>query len=105
MTALRVYCATAKSWQLPKRSASAGRRVTRPSRPAPVEYCLGIAGIRAPDLEYVGFYDKPLLKFERILETYLGVAPRGFGQFRAAGPVWMREKLFPRPRDPASAGV
>ncbi len=59
-----------------------------------VEYCLGIAGIRAPDLEYVGFYDKPLLKFERILETYLGVAPRGFGQFRAAGPVWMREKLF-----------
>jgi carbamoyltransferase len=42
----------------------------------------------------VGFYDKPLLKFERILETYLGVAPRGFGQFLMAGPVWMKEKLF-----------
>src|SRR6266446_882957 len=59
-----------------------------------VEYCLGIAGIRAPDLEYVGFYDKPLLKFERILETYLGVSPRGFGSFRLAGPLWIREKVF-----------
>jgi carbamoyltransferase len=56
--------------------------------------CLQAAGIRAADLDYVGFYDKPLLKFERILETYLGIAPRGFGQFRLAGPVWMKEKLF-----------
>ncbi len=45
-------------------------------------------------MAYVGFYDKPLLKFERILETYLGVAPRGFAQFRMAGPLWMKEKLF-----------
>ena len=45
-------------------------------------------------MAYVGFYDKPLLKFERILETYLGVAPRGFRQFRMAGPLWMKEKLF-----------
>src|SRR6266498_16062 len=58
------------------------------------QYCLETAGIGASDLAYVGFYDKPLLKFERILETYLGVAPRGFGQFRLAGPVWMKEKLF-----------
>ncbi len=58
------------------------------------QYCLETAGIRAPDLAYVGFYDKPLLKFERILETYLGVAPRGFTQFRLAGPAWMKEKLF-----------
>src|SRR5438445_364022 len=43
---------------------------------------------------YVGFYDKPLLKFERILETYLGVAPKGFASFRMAGPLWMKEKLF-----------
>jgi carbamoyltransferase len=57
-------------------------------------YCLEVAGIRPPDLAYVGFYDKPLLKFERILETYLGVAPRGFAQFRLAGPAWMKEKLF-----------
>ena len=47
-----------------------------------VRYCLQAAGIRPSDLAYVGFYDKPLLKFERILETYLGVAPRGFAQFR-----------------------
>jgi|SRR5690349_1297767 carbamoyltransferase len=59
-----------------------------------VNYCLATAGIRASDLTYVGFYDKPLLKFERILETYLGVAPKGFGSFRMAGPLWMKEKLF-----------
>ena len=59
-----------------------------------VRYCLETAGIGATDLAYVGFYDKPLLKFERILETYLGVAPRGFNQFRLAGPTWMKEKLF-----------
>ena len=59
-----------------------------------VEYCLKSQGIRVADLAYVGFYDKPLLKFERILESYLGVAPRGFSQFVKAGPVWMKEKLF-----------
>ncbi len=57
-------------------------------------YCLAAGGITASDLAYVGFYDKPLTKFERILETYLGVAPRGFSQFRMAGPLWMKEKLF-----------
>ncbi len=59
-----------------------------------VQYCLNAAGITPAHLAYVGFYDKPLLKFERILETYLGVAPRAFPQFRLAGPVWMKEKLF-----------
>src|SRR6266480_2091352 len=59
-----------------------------------VAYCLKTAGIRASDLSYVGFYDKPLLKFERILETYLGVSPKGFASFRMAGPLWMKEKLF-----------
>jgi len=59
-----------------------------------VQYCLKTAGIGSSDLAYVGFYDKPLLKFERILETYLGVAPRGFSQFRLAGPAWIKEKLF-----------
>src|SRR5258705_9495271 len=58
------------------------------------QYCLNAAGIQPADLAYVGFYDRPLLKFERILETYLGVAPRGFSQFRLAGPAWMKEKLF-----------
>jgi carbamoyltransferase len=59
-----------------------------------VEYCLRSAGITVRDLTYVGFYDKPLLKFERILETYLGVAPKGFRSFLKAGPLWIKEKLF-----------
>ena len=59
-----------------------------------VEYCLREAGITVKDLSYVGFYDKPLLKFERILETYLSVAPAGFRSFLMAGPMWVKEKLF-----------
>jgi carbamoyltransferase len=59
-----------------------------------VAYCLKAGGITVRDLAYVGFYDKPLLKFERILESYLGVAPRGFIQFLKAGPLWIKEKLF-----------
>ena len=58
-----------------------------------VEYCLREAGVTAADLSCVGFYDKPLLKFERILETYLGVVPRGFRSFLKAGPLWVKEKL------------
>ena len=61
-----------------------------------VEYCLRQAGLHAADLDYVGFYDKPLLKFERILESYLGVAPRGLRSFLLAMPVWLKEKLFTR---------
>ena len=45
-------------------------------------------------VDYVAFYDKPFLKFERLLETYLAFAPRGFASFRMAIPVWLREKLF-----------
>ena len=59
-----------------------------------VAYCLRSAGITVKDLTHVGFYDKPLLKFERILETYLGVAPKGFRSFLKAGPLWIKEKLF-----------
>jgi carbamoyltransferase len=59
-----------------------------------VEFCLKQGGITANDLAYVGFYDKPLLKFERILETYLGTAPRGFGSFLKAGPLWIKEKVY-----------
>ncbi|HXG45759.1 MAG TPA: carbamoyltransferase [Gemmatimonadales bacterium] len=59
-----------------------------------VRYCLEAGGIGIQDLTAVGFYDKPLLKFERILETYLGIAPRGFRQFLLAGPLWIKEKLF-----------
>lgn len=59
-----------------------------------IEFCLRTAGISASDLRCVVFYDKPLLKFERILETYLGVAPRGFRSFLMAGPLWVKDKLF-----------
>ncbi|HET7585374.1 MAG TPA: carbamoyltransferase [Gemmatimonadaceae bacterium] len=59
-----------------------------------VAFCLRQAGIEAKDLQLVAFYDKPLLKFERILETYLGIAPRGFRSFLKAGPLWIKEKLF-----------
>ena len=59
-----------------------------------VEFCLGRAGVEAEELALVAFYDKPLLKFERILETYLSVAPRGLKQFLLAGPLWIKEKLF-----------
>ena len=59
-----------------------------------VNFCLHEAGITTKDLAYVGFYDKPLLKFERILETYLGTAPMGVRQFLMAGPLWIKEKLY-----------
>ncbi len=59
-----------------------------------VDFCLRQAGIMVSDLTQVGFYDKPLLKFERILETFLASAPWGFRQFRLAGPVWMKDKLY-----------
>ncbi|MDP3160708.1 MAG: carbamoyltransferase N-terminal domain-containing protein, partial [Reyranella sp.] len=51
-----------------------------------VEYCLGRSGIKLADVDYVAFYDKPFLKFERLLETYLAYAPRGFNSFRMAMP-------------------
>src|SRR5512138_2193535 len=57
-------------------------------------YCLEAAGISPAELDHVVFYEKPFLKFERLLETFLAVAPKGFGLFRAALPVWLREKLF-----------
>ncbi|MBM3643305.1 MAG: carbamoyltransferase [Alphaproteobacteria bacterium] len=59
-----------------------------------VQYCLDTAGAKLADIDYVAFYDKPFLKFERLLETYLAFAPRGFTSFRMAMPVWMKEKLF-----------
>ena len=59
-----------------------------------VEFCLAHAGITMGDVDHVGFYDKPILKFERILETYFGIAPRGFGSFLSAGPLWIKEKLY-----------
>jgi carbamoyltransferase len=59
-----------------------------------IAYCLEEGGTRLEDLDYVVFYEKPFLKFERLLETYLAFAPRGFRSFRMAMPVWLKEKLF-----------
>src|SRR5256885_2921820 len=61
-----------------------------------VRYCLAKAGLQPHDLAYVAFYDKPLAKFERLLETYLAFAPRGLRSFSMAIPVWLKEKLFLR---------
>lgn len=57
-------------------------------------YCLKEANLTAADLDYVGFYDKPLLKFDRLLETYLDYSPSGFSSFLKSMPLWMREKLW-----------
>src|SRR6266568_3487486 len=59
-------------------------------------YCLDEAGIKLDAVDHVVFYDKPFLKFERLLETYLAFAPRGFRSFRMALPLWLKEKLFLR---------
>jgi carbamoyltransferase len=59
-----------------------------------VRYCLGQAGGTFEQIDFIAFYDKPFLKFERLLETYLAFAPQGFKSFRMAIPLWLREKLF-----------
>ena len=61
---------------------------------AAITYCLKEAGVDLTQVDYVVFYNKPLLKFERLLETYLAYAPRGIASFVAAMPVWLKEKLF-----------
>lgn len=71
------------------------RRKHDPGFPAKaIQYVLEAGGITLDDVEGVVFYDKPFLKFERLMETYLAAAPRGFNSFRMAMPVWLREKLF-----------
>ncbi|MDX8411097.1 MAG: carbamoyltransferase [Mariprofundaceae bacterium] len=59
-----------------------------------IEYCLSEAGIGLNDIDHIIFYDKPLVKFERLLETYLAYAPHGFRSFLSAMPVWLKEKLY-----------
>src|SRR5579871_2777594 len=59
-----------------------------------VRYCLEEGRIDARELDSVVFYDKPFLKFERLLETYLAFAPTGYSSFKMAVPLWIREKLF-----------
>lgn len=59
-----------------------------------IQYCLAQAGLGADDIDHVVFYDKPFIKFERILETYLAFAPKGFKSFAKSLPVWLKDKLF-----------
>lgn len=59
-----------------------------------IEYCLKYAKLKPKDIDYIVFYDKPFLKFERIFETYLAFAPRGFKSFASSLPVWVKDKLF-----------
>lgn len=70
-----------------------------------IDYCLAEAGMTAADLTYVTFYDKPIRKFERLLETYLAYAPAGYRSFRQAMPLWLKEKLYlPRAMDAGLKG-
>ena len=62
-----------------------------------VRYCLEAGKIDLDGIDHVVFYEKPLVKFERLLETYLANAPRGFQSFRMAIPLWIKEKLFQKP--------
>jgi carbamoyltransferase len=59
-----------------------------------IAYCLDEAKVKIDEVNHIVFYDKPFLKFERLLETYIALAPRGFGSFKIAIPLWLREKLF-----------
>src|SRR5262249_7836621 len=59
-----------------------------------IRYCLSEGRIALRDVRYIAFYDKPLVKFERLLETYVAFAPRGLRSFMAAMPIWVKEKLF-----------
>ena len=80
-------------------AAAQEERFTRkkhdPSYPVKaINYCLSEAGLSLAQVDHIAFYDKPFLKFERLLETYVAFAPKGLQSFRMAMPVWLREKLF-----------
>ena len=81
------------------RAAAQEERFTRKKHDADfpdnaIAFCLEHAGVSLDDVDFVAFYDKPFLKFERLLETYVAFAPKGFASFRMAMPLWLREKLF-----------
>ena len=68
--------------------------MTRVFRSTPCEYCLREGGISVSDLDYVAFYEKPFLKFDRILHSYLAYAPAGLKSFLMAIPLWIRERIW-----------
>ena len=93
-TRRRRCCATASSWPPPTRSASRASATIPTCRSRRSTYCLEAAGIEIDDLDYVVFYDKPFIKFERILMTYIATFPRSLPSFAKAMPVWLKEKLW-----------
>ena len=89
----RRWSSTARSW--PPRRKSASRATSTTRFPAQRHRLLPArSGPEPEQLDYVGFYDKPLLKFERLLETYLAFAPQGFRSFLQAMPLWLKQKLY-----------
>jgi len=80
-------------------SASQEERFTRKKHDSSfpinsINSCLKIADIRLEEVNHVVFYDKPFIKFERLLETYIAFAPKGFKSFLKSMPIWLKEKLF-----------
>ena len=59
-----------------------------------IQFCINESNIQLSDLDYIVFYEKPLIKFERLLETYISFAPKGFKSFLMEMPVWLKEKLY-----------
>ena len=82
-----------KSSQQPKRNALLAANTIIDSPCQAIQYCLSEGNITSQQLDYIVFYDKPFAKFERLLETYLAFAPRGFRSFLQAMPLWIKEKL------------
>ena len=94
MTVPRPWCETASLWRRLRKSGLRARSTIR-AFPSPLSSIVcAKPGPRLDEIDYVVFYDKPFLKFERLLETYLSFAPSGFNSFRTAMPFWLREKLF-----------
>ena len=93
-TALQPWSRTARSRRRPRRNGFTRKKHDAGFPSHAIEYCLESAGIGLAEVDFVAFYDKPFLKFERLLETYLAFAPRGFRSFKMAIPLWLREKLF-----------
>ena len=77
-----------------RKSASPARSTIRRFPSRAVEYCLREAGILARELDHVAFYEKPLVKFERLLTTYIACAPRGLQSYMMAMPLWIGDKLW-----------
>jgi len=93
-TARLLCCAMAKSSLLLKKNVSRARSTIRNFRSMRLNTAMSEANVALTDVDYIVFYDKPLVKFERLLETYFSYAPNGIRSFLAAMPVWLKEKLY-----------